>query len=165
MCAALPLLLQIQNELNAGLGSWVPKGMTVTPAYVGLLENDTAMMSYLDGGIDMEAMFDVSALRCEVNTFERVPLLPVRQDSPQLSTWHAFRLTDELSGRQCPGHSATAGFVRLLSDRLRLMHPTPNLLQTLQPGRRPVLTNPGTHSACSSAGCCCRCCLQCLRSM
>jgi hypothetical protein len=56
----LMMMMQILNEIQASLGSWVSKGKTVSPAYVGLLQNDSALMSYLDAGTDMEVIFDVS---------------------------------------------------------------------------------------------------------
>lgn len=42
---------------------------------------------------------------------------------------------------------------------LRLMHPAANLRAAGSPIPRAEPTSPGTDSACSSAGCCCRCCL------
>lgn len=56
----LLLLQQILNEANAGLLDCAAWGTVVAPASLYILPNNHVLVTYVDGGRDMEAAFKVS---------------------------------------------------------------------------------------------------------
>lgn len=54
------LLLQVHSEVQAALGGWVPLGRNVTAASAHLMPDGGMMVAYVDGGDDMEKVFNVS---------------------------------------------------------------------------------------------------------